>query len=169
MIRPAQPDDAAAICTISNALIRDSLVTFTTDLRSESDTRCQIDTAKGAFLVAVEDGSVVGFASFGPFRGGPGYAHTKEHSIQLAPSARGRGIGRTLMTHLEEVAVSQGVHVLVAGISSANPAGIAFHTKLGFTETGRLPEVGRKSGQWLDLILMQKILRTANDFANRPG
>ncbi len=159
MIRAACPDDAAAICAISNALIRDSLVTFTTDLRSEADTRHQIETAHGAFLVAEIDGAVTGFASFAPFRGGPGYAHTKEHSIQLAASARGHGIGRNLMARLEEVALSQGVHVLVAGISSANPAGIAFHSKMGFIEAGRLPEVGRKAGQWLDLILMQKILQ----------
>ena len=158
MIRPAHPDDAPAICAISNALIRDTLITFTTDLRSEVDTRHAIEAANGTFLVVEEDGRVVGFASFGPFRGGPGYAHTKEHSIQLTAEARGRGVGRRLMFQLEEIARAQNVHVLIAGISSANPAGIAFHRSLGFTETGRMPEVGRKSGQWLDLILMQKIL-----------
>ncbi len=158
IIRPARPEDAGAICDISNVLIRDSLITFTTDLRSEAATRDAIDAADGAFLVATDESGVLGFASFGPFRGGPGYAQTREHSIQLAPQARGRGIGRAMMAQLEQVAREQGVHVLVAGISSANPAGLAFHAALGFTEVGRMPEVGRKSGQWLDLILMQKIL-----------
>ena len=158
IIRPAHPDDAPAICDISNALIQHSLITFTTDLRSEVETRRAIDRADGAFLVAEEDGRVVGFASFGPFRGGPGYAHTKEHSIQLAPEARGRGVGKKLMSQLEGIAMAQDVHVLVAGISSANPAGVAFHKSFGFVEAGRMPEVGRKSDQWLDLILMQKIL-----------
>lgn len=158
IIRRAHADDAKAICAISNALIRDSLITFTTDLRSEAATRAAIGTANGAFLVAEEGGSVVGFASFGPFRGGPGYAHTKEHSIQLAPEARGRGVGKKLMARLEEIALEHDVHVLIAGISGANPDGVGFHMTLGFTEVGRMPEVGRKSGQWLDLILMQKIL-----------
>ncbi len=157
-IRLAHADDAKAICAISNALIRDSLITFTTDLRSEAATREAIGAAGGSFLVAEEDGSVVGFASFGPFRGGPGYAHTKEHSIQLAPQARGRGVGKNLMARLEDIAVEHDVHALIAGISSANPAGVAFHKAPGFTEVGRMPEVGRKFGQWLDLILMQKIL-----------
>ena len=62
------------------------------------------------------------------------------------------------MAALEDAARAEGVHVLIAGISSANPGAIVFHTALGFAEVGRMPEVGRKQGQWLDLVLMQKIL-----------
>jgi len=29
---------------------------------------------------------------------------------------------------------------------------------MGFVQAGRLPEVGRKNGQWLDLILMVRAL-----------
>ncbi|MFY9211504.1 MAG: N-acetyltransferase family protein [Aestuariivita sp.] len=163
-IREALPCDASAICAISNALIRGSLVTFTTLERSIEVTQQTIRSANGTFLVAEEAGTVVGFASYAPFRAGPGYVHTKEHSIQLAAQARGRGIGRALMQQLEEVARANDVHVLVAGISSANPAGVAFHARLGFEAVGRLPETGRKNGQWLDLVLMQKILRSGNDF-----
>ncbi|NOE18201.1 GNAT family N-acetyltransferase [Ruegeria atlantica] len=157
-IRPAMGEDVPAIARITNAIIRESLITFTTDERSTTQITEDITARGTGFLVAEHDGQVVGFATYAPFRAGPGYAQTREHSIQLSPDARGKGVGRALMQALEAAARTDGVHVLVAGISSANPGAVAFHTALGFSQVGRMPEVGFKWGQWLDLVLMQKIL-----------
>lgn len=154
-VRAATPADAAAIAALWNAMIRDTLATFTTVEKSQTDLAALITEHPTAFWV-VEDGSVQGFATFGPFRPGPGYAATAEHTIVLGDSAQGRGQGRALMAQLENAARAQGIHVLVAAISSANPGAVTFHAALGFAETARMPEVGRKNGQWLDLILMQK-------------
>ncbi len=164
-VRQAQPADAAEIALITNAIIRDTLVTFTTDERSVESIADDIRARGAAFLVAEDQGRVIGFATYAPFRSGPGYAKCREHSIQLADDARGRGVGRTLMGRLQQVAGSEGVHVLVAGISSANPGAIAFHSALGFSEVGRMPEVGHKWGQYLDLVLMQKILSPEGSIA----
>lgn len=158
IIRPANANDAVAIAEIANQIIRDTLATFTTATRSADSIAADIATRAPAYLVAEQAGQVVGFATYGPFRAGPGYARTCEHSIQLSPGARGQGTGRLLMAELENIARRQGVHVLVAGISSANPGAVVFHAALGFTRVGQMPQVGRKSGRWLDLILMQKIL-----------
>ena len=162
-IRPARPRDAEAICEMINHTIRETLITFTTDLKTSAEVSAEITARGPAYLVAEEGAELMGFASFGPFRKGPGYAHTAEHSIQLRPEARGNGMGRALMMRLQDVAEAQGIHVLIAGISSANPDSIGFHAQLGFAEVARMPEVGRKCGQWLDLILMQKILSTDPD------
>ncbi len=157
-VRQAQPADAAGIALITNAIIRDTLVTFTTDERNAESIADDIRARGAAFLVAEDQGRVIGFATYAPFRSGRGYAKCREHSIQLTDDARGRGVGRALMEQLQRVARSKGVHVLVAGISSVNPGAIAFHSALGFSEVGRMPEVGHKWGQYLDLVLMQKIL-----------
>ena len=157
-IRQARPEDAAAIAEITNAIIRDTLITFTSDLKQPEAIASTIEARGPRYLVAELEGKVVGFATYGPFRSGSGYVHTQEHTVQLAPQARGRGLGRARMQRLEQVAREHGVHVLVAGISDANPQGIAFHAALGFVEVGRMPEVGHKQGQWLDLVLMQKII-----------
>ncbi|WP_170331663.1 GNAT family N-acetyltransferase [Ruegeria arenilitoris] len=158
IIRPAQVSDAPSVAAITNAIIRDTLVTFTTDDRSVDAIAEDIKTRGPAYLVAEKDGRILGFATYAAFRNGPGYAQCREHTIQLAPEARGQGAGRALISALEDTARTESVHVLIAGISSANPGAVAFHAALGYTQVGVMPEVGFKWGKRLDLVLMQKIL-----------
>lgn len=160
-IRPAQPSDAAQICAIWNPVITDTLATFNSLPKTPADIKQLIagKTAKGdAILVAQGAGVVLGFATYGAFRGGIGYRHTKEHTLYLAPSAQGRGIGRRLMTALEDHAKGQSIHSLWAGISAENEGSVIFHEKCGYQVISRLPQVGYKFDRWIDLILMQKIL-----------
>ncbi len=161
MIRDAGAADIGAILTIWNTVIRDTVITFNPTPKSEDDLTALLaeKAALGhAFLVAEQDGLVVGFATYGQFRGGAGYRHTVEHSILLAPEARGRGQGRALMTAIEDHARAGGAHSIFAGVSAANPAGREFHAAIGFAEVVTLREVGYKFGAWWDLILMQKFL-----------
>ena len=173
IIRQARVWDAEAIAAITNQIIRDTLITFTTTERSADNIAEDIRNRGRAYLVAEDAGLLQGFATYGPFRSGLGYAQCREHSVQLSAQARGKGIGRALMAVMEERARREGVHVLVAGISSANPGAEAFHTALGFHHVGRMPEVGIKWGNRLDLVLMQKILapkpRVAPDTGDFKG
>ncbi len=158
IVRAATLQDAHCICEIWNPLIEQSVTTFTSELKTEQGIATDISARNGAFFVAEHDGEVIGFATYFPFRSGPGYALTKEHSINLAPNARGTGAGRALMDALEAHAKAAGVHSLWAGISGENLGGIAFHERLGFKHIARLPEVGYKFDRWIDLVLMQKML-----------
>ena len=105
-----------------------------------------------------DDGTLLGFASYGQFRVRPAYKYTVEHSIYTAPEARRRGVASGLIAALTERARELGKHMIIGGIASENEASLALHRKLGFSETGRLPEVGFKFGRWLDLVLMQRFL-----------
>ncbi len=109
-------------------------------------------------LVAVEDGAVLGYASYGPFRPFDGYRQTVEHSVYVAERARRRGVARALMQALEAEARRVGMRVMVGGIAGDNAPSLRLHEKLGFKETARMPEVGQKFGRYLDLVLMQKML-----------
>lgn len=161
MIRPATAADCAAIAAIWNPVIRDTLVTFSTAEKTAEGLAASLSEKAAAghgFFVAEAEGRVAGFATYGQFRAGPGYARTMEHSVILAPDGRGRGLGRALMAAVEAHAAAGGAHSMFAGVSGANPEGRAFHAALGYREAAVLPEVGFKFGRWLDLVLMQKIL-----------
>lgn len=158
MIRPAEARDAMAISGLWNAMIRETLHTFTTIEKSAGDVEEMIASRPAAFLVAEVDGHFAGFVTFGAFRSGPGYAHTAEHSILVEEAAKGSGVAAALLVRAEAAARQQGIRVLVGGISGENLRAQAFHRKQGYTEVGRMPQVGFKGGRWLDLVLMQKIL-----------
>jgi len=162
IIRPAEARDAPAIAAIWNEVIDTSSATFTTEHKRIPALQADIAARGRGFQVAEDGTGLLGFATYFQFRGGPGYRFTMEHSIQLSPAARGRGTGRALMTALETAAAQNGVHSLWAGVTGENPAGVAFHARLGYREIARLPEVGHKFGRWMDLILMQKILEIRN-------
>jgi len=159
IIRPAKKADAAALADIWNPAIRDSLATFNCVEKSLHEIERMIeqkDAAGHGFFVAEENESQLGFAYYGQFRGGIGYAHTMENTIYLAPETKGRGVGRKLMNALENHAKGAGAHSMFAGVCAENLAGLAFHEAVGYTEVARLNEVGRKFNQWLDLVLLQK-------------
>lgn len=157
MIRPAVPRDAEAIAAVWNQIIRETTHTFTTQEKDPTAIAAQI--AQGTpWWVASVNNSVQGHATYGQFRGGPGYAYAMEHSVHLNNTAHGQGLGRALMAALETHAKASGAHIIVAGISGENTAGQAFHARLGYVECGRVVQAGFKWGRWLDLVLMQKIL-----------
>lgn len=158
IVRTARAGDAASIVAIWNAVIDHTAITFTTERKTVAGINADIAARAAGFQVVEEGGRVLGFATFFRFRAGPGYVHTVEHSIQLAPEARGRGAGRALMAALEGAARAEGMHAMIAAVTGENPAGAAFHAALGYREVGRLPRVGYKFGRRMDLVLMQKLL-----------
>jgi L-amino acid N-acyltransferase YncA len=150
-------------------MITETDVTFTTDLKVRADVEVMIEDPVRSFLVAEHKGAFAGFALLGPFRGGPGYAQTVEHSVYLMPNAKGEGLGRSLMGVLTKNATELGHHVMVGAISGTNLAAVGFHQRLGFEQVALMPQVGQKNGVWHDLILMQKIVETPADTLERKG
>lgn len=158
ILRQACAADAEPLVGIMNEVIDHTTITFTTERKTVDGVRTDIMSRGPAFQVVEIQGVAAGYASYAPFRSGPGYARTMEHSIALAANARGSGVGRALMHALESEARKAGVHALWAGVSGENPAGRSFHAALGFVEIATLPEVGFKFDRWIDLVLMQKKL-----------
>ncbi len=155
MIRRATPSDHAALMTLINDVIAQPHITFRAAPKTDAEIEALI---AGPAWVAERDSHIAGYAAYGPFRGSDGYRHTAEHSIAIADAAHGTGLGRALMSALEKAAQRDNIRTLVAGISGSNPAGIAFHTAVGFVPAGTLPNVGHKAGEWHDLIFMTKAL-----------
>lgn len=157
MIRAAQEGDCAAIGAIWNPLIRDSAITFTSQEKRPEEIAALLASRAEAgdpVLVAEVAGQVAGFGYYVQFRSGPGYARSLEHSVHLAPSARGRGLGRALVAALADRARARQAHWLIGGVSGENPGGLAFHRALGFAPLAVLPEVGFKFGRYIDLHLL---------------
>ncbi len=158
LIRAARADDLVAICAIFNAVIVTTTASFTTatvDLANRT-AWMQGRVAKGfPVLVAVVDGQVAGYASYGPFRAGEGYDQTVEHSVHVTAEFRAQGMGRALLTALIAHARAAGRHVMVGAIDADNAASLALHLTAGFVSVGHLSQVGFKFGRWLDLVLVQ--------------
>lgn len=164
-VREAANEDVPAIRDLFNALIPTTTVAWRDQPATPEETATWYERQTRAgrpVLIAELDRTVVGYTHWSTFRGGdrfPGYQHTVEHTIHVDRRHHGRGIGRRLLTALIDEARQRDVHVMVAGIDADNRQSIAFHQALGFTEVARMPEVGRKFDRWLDLVLMQRIVR----------
>ena len=156
-LRLATPQDAAAVAAIWNHYIRETTVTFNPVEKTVAEAAAAI-ASRPVFFVVETGGGVQGFSTYDQFRPGPGNTRSMEHSILLAPEAGGRGLGRLLLTAVEDHARGRGAGSIWAGVSGENGAGRAFHARMGYAEVAVLPAVGWKFGRYLDLVMMQKFL-----------
>ncbi len=160
-LRLATLDDAEAIRAIYNLEVLTSTATFDLLPRTLEEQRTWQAERSGAraVLVAVaEDGTVRGFGSLSPWRDRPAYATSVEDSVYVHRDHHGEGIGRALLTELVTTATAHGFHALLARIVGGHDASIALHAGCGFELVGTEREVGRKLGQWLDVVIMERLL-----------
>lgn len=162
LIRDATNDDLPGILVIYNDVIATSTAVYSYDPATLAD-RAQWMQARQQqgfpVLVAVDGEEVLGFASYGEWRGAwPGYKYTVEHSVHVTAGQRGTGIGRQLVEHLIIAAQNAGKHVMIGAIDAENAASIRLHERLGFKAVAHFHQVGFKFDRWLDLVFMQRII-----------
>ena len=160
-VRPAVEDDLRDIATIYNHEVANSIATF--DLEAPTlaywHEKLEGNHEGDHLLVAVDsDGDVVGYAYSWSYRPRPAYELTRETSIYLDPSVRGRGIGRVLYPALLDAMARSGVHTAVALVALPNPGSVALHKAVGFEHVGTMREVGYKFARWIDVEWYQKLL-----------
>lgn len=165
LVRDAVRDDAAACADVYRPYVTGSAATFEVDPPDAADFAGRIAAAqrRHAWLVAEQDGAVVGYAYGGPFRARPAYDWTCETTVYLAEEARGAGTGRLLMTALLDRLRERGQRRAVAVIAVPNDASVGLHASLGYRRVAHLERIGWKRGAWRDVDWLQLDLVAGDD------
>ncbi len=107
------------------------------------------------WVVEVE-GRIIGWLSYSNFYGRPAYAGTAELSIYLHEDARGKGLGRYLLTEAIIFAPQIGVHTLLGFVFGHNVPSLALFERFGFARWATMPGVATLDGVERDLIILGK-------------
>jgi len=154
MIRSATKNDAARIADTYNHYTNNTLVTFEEMPVSTADMVARIQDVQATglpWLVAEDEGAVVGFAYAGEWKGRCAYRHSVEITVYLDPEFVGGRWGSKLYAALFERLREGTTHVAIAGIALPNPQSIALHEKFGMEKVAHFAEVGFKFDQWIDV------------------
>lgn len=112
-------------------------------------------------LVAEEGGAILGWAAASPVSARAAYRGVVEHSVYVAREARGRGVGRMLLSALIEAAEQAGVWCVQSSVFPENAASLALHERAGFRTVGRRERIARAgrgphAGEWRDTVLIER-------------
>jgi phosphinothricin acetyltransferase len=162
LITPATLADAPGIAAIYAHHVLHGTASWEIVPPTEQDMAGRLAKVLGEgwpWLVARDaDGEMLGYAYAAQYNPRAGYRYACEDSIYLRHDALGRGIGTLLLAALIEASEAWGFRQMIAGIAGSEPASVALHARAGFVEVARLRSMGRKQGQWLDVIYMQRAL-----------
>jgi phosphinothricin acetyltransferase len=153
-IRDATAADAAAVAAVYNHYVLGTTVTFEeTAVPSTvmAERIAGVQERGLPWLVALRDGTLIGYAYAGPWNQRDAYRHTVEVSAYLAEEARGQGTGTALYEVLFTRLRALGAHAVIAVISLPNPDSVALHEHVGLCKAGEFREVGSKLGRWIDV------------------
>ncbi|MFL5824692.1 MAG: arsinothricin resistance N-acetyltransferase ArsN1 family B [Solirubrobacteraceae bacterium] len=145
--------DAAACAEIYAPFVRDTPISFEEQPPDAAELAHRITEVSGSYpwLVAEDEGQVVGYAYAGPHRQRAAYRWAADVAVYVAPDQRRRGVGRALYEALLALLARQGIRVACAGITLPNEASVRLHEALGFQPVGVYRRIGWKAGAWHDV------------------
>ncbi|GAB7093160.1 GNAT family N-acetyltransferase [Halolamina litorea] len=155
-IRDAVPSDASTVAAVAreswhgaydDLLGPETVARTVEEWYAPESIREEIGTAaaggSACFLVAVDDGEVVGFTNGGAARdwaSDPDDPDAFLSRLYVAPGRWGEGIGTRLTAHLARRLRAAGHERVWLEVFAANERARAFYTSLGFTRIGHVTE-----------------------------
>ena len=165
-IRVAREEDAQALLKIYEYYIRNTAITFEYEVPSVEEFQERIrGTLKNyPYLVAEENGQIVGYVYAGRFRPRAAFQWAAETSVYIDEKHHGKGLGKLFYEKLEEILRRQNVTNVYAVVAVPmegddeylNRNSELFHEAMGYETVGRYHGCGNKFGRWYSLVVMEK-------------
>ena len=176
-IRVASVDDAEALLAIYAPYVVKTAITFEYEVPSLDEFRGRIchTLQKYPYLVAEENGKILGYAYVGPFHDRAAYDWAVETSIYVDENLRRSGVGGKLNRALEAVCKAMGILNMEAciGVPEAEDEHLTrnseeYHTHIGYRLVGEFYKCGYKFGRWYNMVWMEKLIGEHKDEMQSP-
>ncbi len=156
IVKPMHPGDWDAVAVIYRDGIETGDATFENEVPGFEEWDRTHHLQELRFVALDLEGTVVGFISAAPISPRPAYRGVIEHSLYVALSHHGRGIGRRLLEHFIEESEEAGYWTIQTGIFPENEVSLALHRSCGFRDLGIRRHVGHHRGRWRDVALLER-------------
>lgn len=152
-VRVASAADAEAIQAIYAPMVLGTAISFEELPPSVEEMRGRIlaPLETYPYLVAEQEGAVIGYAYASQHRARAAYRWAVDVTVYIAESARRKGVGRPLYEALLPILKGIGYRSVYAGIALPNESSVGLHERIGFRHIGTFPQVGYKHGAWHDV------------------
>ena len=166
-IRVAEENDAAVLVEIYSYYVEKTAVTFEYETPSveEFAGRIRDIQKKYPYIVAEENGEILGYAYGSAFHPRTAYGWCAEMSIYVKHDRRGSGAGGRLYRALESLLAEMGVLNLNACIAVPQKedeyltnASVDFHKHFGYKRVVMLLKCGYKFNRWYHMVWMEKMI-----------
>lgn len=169
--RIATISDAKELLDIYAPYVTDTAISFEYDVPSleEFEARIIDILKKYPYLVAENNGEILGYAYTHAFVGRAAYDHAVETTIYLKEGRTKMGIGRMLYEALERISSAQNILNMNACIGYPEPPdehltmnSVQFHEHMGYRMVGTFHNCGYKFGTWYHMVWMEKMIGKHN-------
>ena len=175
-IRLATPQDAVNILKIYAPYVENTAISFEYEVPSEAEFRGRIESTlkRYPYIVAEQEGRIIGYAYVSIFHERKAYDWAVETSIGVDKDCKSSGCGKLLYQVLEKILKKQHISNLYACI--AFPIGedpyltedsVHFHEHLGYQRTAHFHKCGYKFHRWYDIVWMEKMI--GEHLENQPA
>jgi L-amino acid N-acyltransferase YncA len=140
-IRDATPADWPGIWPFFSDVVRArETYAYDPEMTSDEARSLWLDDAERTVVAIASDGAVLGSATMGANRPGPG-SHVATASFMVSPAARGHGVGRALGEEVIRWSRASGFRAIqFNAVVETNTAAVALWRSLGFEIVGTVPE-----------------------------
>lgn len=167
-VRVAREEDAEALLAIYAHYVKNTAITFEYEVPTVEEFRSRIrgTLANYPYLVAEEDGQIVGYVYAGRFRPRAAFQWAAETSVYIDEKHQWKGLGKRFYEKLEEILQRQNVTNVYAVVAVPmdeadeylNRNSELFHEAMGYETVGRYHGCGNKFGRWYSLVVMEKCI-----------